>query len=139
MPSDAVLFGVNQHTLILQLDYVVFQDERVAQVVGGHPTAQLVTPRRLPGAIWSGVCPDFGFSGMDAVWIADFMGCDPIYVAGIDCYSGDRPYWHSLTPGSPLTGARDPVAEWFKVRDYMAHPERVRVFGGPLERVFACA
>ena len=135
MPADAVLIGVNQHAMLLQLDFVVAQDDAVVAMLREY-NVPILAPKRLDGVIWSGVCPDFGFSGMDAVWIADFLGCDPVYVAGVDCFTGARRYWHSVDAATQKLGQRDTMSGWHKVRDHLRRPDRVRVLSGPLTEVF---
>ena len=127
--------GVNQHAMLLDLDYIVFQDKELAPILQGHGVP-LVTHHKDVADIWSGISPDFGFSGGTAVWVADYMGCDEIIVCGVDDYTQPRRYWHSppghrgLEMGVTATGA------WRKVRDYMTRPEIVSVVSGPAQQWF---
>lgn len=135
VPHDAVLIGVNQHCLLLNLDYVVFQDREIYPVLA-EGDAPLCTHHRDLAHIHTGIIPDFGLSGGTAVWMADYLGADEILVAGMDSYTGERRYWHS-PPGqrSPQLG-QNPVDVWVRVRDYLARPGIVRAVSGPLTEIF---
>lgn len=135
VPFDAILIGVNQHAMLMNLDYLVFQDEEIYPVVK-ETDAPLVTHHRHLANIYSGICPDFGLSGGTAVWVADYLGAKEIIVAGMDSYTGDRTYWHSK-PGQGLPKLGDNCTDvWKKVHDYMARPDIVRVVSGPLTEIF---
>lgn len=135
VPFDAVLLGVNQHALLLNLDYVVFQDREIYPVLA-DADAPLCTHHRDIAQIYTGIVPDFGLSGGTAVWMADFLGAERIIVAGMDSYTGDRRYWHSK-PGERMPDlGQNCVDVWRRVHDYMARPEIVRVVSGPLTEIF---
>lgn len=131
-----VWLGVNQHSLLLPLDYIVFQDKELHPILTGHDVP-LVTHHKDIADIWSGIVPDFGFSGGTAVWIADYLGCSEIYVCGCDNYTSNRRYWHSKLGDYRFDEGISNIAAWTKVRDYMANPDRVRVISGPLTKVFS--
>lgn len=137
-PTDAVLFGVNQHTLLLNLDYIVFQDRELYPVLRDADAA-LVTHHRDLAQIYSGVCPDFGFSGGTAVWIADYLECSAIYICGCDCYAADRRYWHSPVGDKGHELGANPVGAWHQVKRMLQRPERVFAMSGPLTEVFNSA
>jgi hypothetical protein len=134
VPHDAILIGVNQHTLLLNLDYLYFFDEAVYEAVR-DTDALICTHHRDVAQIATGVIPDFGLSGPMAVWMADLLGAARVIVAGCDNYGSDRRYWHSLpgTATQPTTGGMEP---WRRCRDHLQHPERVFVASGPLTEVF---
>lgn len=135
VPYDAVLIGVNQHALLMNLDYVVFQDREIYPVLE-HADAPLCTHHEDLAHIYTGIVPDFGLSGATAVWMADYLGADQIIVAGCDNYTGGRRYWHSK-PGDTMPQlAQSGLDVWRKARDYMARPEIVRAVSGPLTEVF---
>lgn len=135
VPFDCILIGVNQHALLMNLDYVVFQDRDIYPVLKDSD-APLCTHHRDLAHIHTGIVPDFGLSGGTAVWMADYLGADEILVVGMDSYTGDRRYWHS-PPGhkQPDLGQNCPDV-WKRVRDYMARPDIVRVTSGPLKEIF---
>lgn len=135
VPFDAVLIGVNQHALLLNLDYVVFQDREIYPALV-QSEAPLCTHHRDLAHIYTGIVPDFGLSGGTAVWMADYLGAERVIVAGMDSYTGDRRYWHSR-PGDRMLDLGSNCADvWTRVRDYMARPDIVRVASGPLTEIF---
>jgi hypothetical protein len=135
VPFDAVLIGVNQHTLLMNLDYVVFQDRETYPVVVDSD-APLCTHHRDLAHIYTGIVPDFGLSGGTAVWMADYLGADEIIIAGMDFYTGDRAYWHSnVGTKHPFIG-NNCGDVWKRVHDYMARPGIVRVCSGPMTEIF---
>lgn len=136
MPDDALLIGVNQHCLLLNLDYIVFQDREIYPVLR-DAEAPLCTHHRDIATIYTGIIPDFGLSGGTALWMADYLGADQVIVAGMDSYTGDRRYWHSKPGDRRPQDGQNPADVWRRVRDYMARPEIVRVVSGPIGEVFA--
>ena len=136
VPFDAILIGVNQHALLMNLDYVVFQDREIFPVLE-ESDVTLCTHHRDLAHIYTGIVPDFGLSGGTAVWMADYLGAKQIIVAGMDSYTGGRRYWHSK-PGERMPHLGENCTDvWKRVRDYMSRPEIVRVTSGPLTEIFA--
>jgi hypothetical protein len=135
VPFNSILIGVNQHAMLMNLDYLVFQDEEIFPIVS-QSDAPLCTHHRNMAHIFTGIVPDFGLSGGTAVWMADYLGAEQIIIAGMDSYTGDRRYWHSK-PGDPSPPLGSNCTDvWTRVRDYMARPEIVRVASGPLTEIF---
>lgn len=69
-------------------------------------------------------------SGRAAAWLARLMGCDPIILAGIDCYSGGT-YWHDKTAQSAgrFAAPRDHRARWWEL--FRASPAQYQAsYGG---------
>ena len=78
----------------------------------------------------------FGFSGGTAVWIAEYLGFEQIYICGCDNYMTSRRYWHSKNGDLRVEDGVSNIQAWVKVRDYMKEPEKVRVASGCLTKVF---
>jgi len=133
---DGVWIGVNQHSLLLALDYVVYQDRELFPILTGHGFS-LVTHHKDQADIWSGIVPDFGFSGGTAVWIAEYLGCEEIIVCGCDNYMENRRYWHSKVGDRGLELGISAIGAWQHVRDRMQDPARVKVVSGTLIKVFS--
>lgn len=133
--ATGVWIGVNQHAMLLNLDYIVFQDREIAPILQGNHVP-LVTHHKDLADIWSGICPDFGFSGGTAVWVADYLGCSEIIICGVDDYTQPRRYWHSAPGFRGLEMGVTASNAWQKVRDYMERPEIVSVASGPAQKVF---
>jgi hypothetical protein len=135
VPFDAILIGVNQHAMLMNLDYLVFQDEEIYPVVR-ETDAPLCTHHTHLAHIHTGIVPDFGLSGATAVWMADYLGADQIIVAGMDSYTGERTYWHSKPGQRPPLLGDNCTDVGRRVRDYMARPEIGRAVSGPLTEIF---
>ena len=132
--SSGVWIGVNQHTLLLSLDYIVFQDKELYPILVGH--APIITHHKDCADIWSGICPDFGFSGGTAVWIADWFGFDEIVICGCDDYMSDRRYWHSKIGDRGLEQGITQSSVWRRVYDRLQRPDRVKAVSGSVTKVF---
>lgn len=133
VPPDAVLCGVNQHALLLPLDYIVFQDPDVFDLVREHPAAR-ITHHRALADIWSGIAPDFGFSGATAAWCLELMGFAPIILCGMDNYSGRRRYWHSRADDRHEMH-QDPLASWIRALGFFSNAAALKAASGPLTEV----
>lgn len=131
---EGVLVGVNQHALLLPLEYIVYQDKELWPILKGH--APVISHHKEMCDIWSGIVPDFGFSGGTAVWIADYLGFDEIYICGCDNYMTNRRYWHSKLGDLRIEEGISNIQAWIKVRDYMKNPDKVFVASGCLTQVF---
>lgn len=135
MPMDAVLIGVNQHAMLMNLDYLVFQDRDIYQVVR-ESDALLCTHHRDLADIYTGVIPDFALSGGTAVWMADYFDAAQVIVCGCDNYTEGRRYWHSK-PGDRLPAdGYSGIEVWHRVRDHLTNPGRVQAVSGPLTEIF---
>lgn len=135
LPEDCLLVGVNQHTMLLNLDYLVFQDREIYPVVQ-ESDAPLCTHHRDLAQIYTGIVPDFGLSGATAVWMAEYLGASQIIVCGCDNYTAGRRYWHSKPNQMSAADGYSGIEVWHQVRRLMARPEAVRVMSGPLCEVF---
>jgi len=89
---DVPLIAVNEWAgrLIQPLDYIVYQDraciELIKDQVGTHITRLESSAYDMEGHTWGD-----GYwvgSGQVAVFWACYMGCDPIWLLGMDCYVG---------------------------------------------------
>jgi hypothetical protein len=75
------------------------------------------------------------FTGQVAAWLARLMGCDPIILGGMDCYSGPT-YWHA--PKAKSSGKTAPVKFHVQLWRKLAqtHPANYQAIAGELARVF---
>jgi hypothetical protein len=125
IPKGAKLVGINQHTLILPLDYCFFSDPRVWYVVQQYEVnviTNYAVIRDRRDVMFAATVPNVGLSGPMAIWCCEFLGFDSIHVCGIDGYQADRRYWHSLERHDVQGQSMEP---WTTVRDKMRRPERV--------------
>lgn len=135
LPAEIDLIGINQHSLLLPLDLLVFSDLPIWELVKDHPCLK-TSHHRIddPRHIWSGICPDFGLSGAKALWIADYLGYKEILLCGFDSYQTDRRYWHDGPDEKHESNVwqRD-LRVWDQARVAMQHPERARFISGPMK------
>lgn len=145
IPQVDVLIGVNQHSLILPLDYVAFLDRHMFNYVEGYGDIKKLTTlnhwKSRSDFIHAGECPPIGFSGAMAVWCADQMGFDTIYVCGMDQYQdfGGREYWWQGPQSEPFEAkhrsARDDLNRWKEFINGLQNPERIYFVCGRLKEV----
>lgn len=136
LPDECRLIGLNQHTLILPLDYCFFADPRVWWVVQQYRVNVITTYaviREREDVLFTSTCPNVGLSGPMSVWCAGFLGFEEIVVMGCDAYQSDRRYWHSLERHD--VHGQD-CSPWLTVRDRMERPERVRFTDKELHRLW---
>jgi len=135
VPFDAILLGVNQHALLMNLDYCIFQDRDIYPVLKDSD-APLVTHHRDLAHIYSGIVPDFGLSGGTAVWIADYFDAAQVIICGCDSYTADRRYWHSRPGDKGEALGCNSADVWTLVHRSLQNPERVKAASGPLTEIF---
>jgi hypothetical protein len=148
LPSGTILISVNNHALhFCKPDFLVFMDipnrEQFPELADAIETFDglLVsqTPLsdiRIQGEVdyWNG-----GFTSALATWFAEYIGCDPILLCGMDCYQGEvkychpRPDFYHPAMDAPL---EDHLNAWRPALDNLRHPERVRAVSGPLADIF---
>ena len=140
------LIGVNQHALILPLDYLAFLDRHMWPLIQDVRDVMLVT--KLSKFAYSGehvihadVAPAVRYSGMLAIWLADYLGFDQIHVCGTDqyeCRKDGRKYWWQ----GPQTGKVEKHKQTDHDLDVMTrfieelrNPDRVYFASGRFKRM----
>ena len=147
IPAGALLFSVNNHALQLtRADYLVFRDSpekfpallQAVREFEGTRVSQLKrwTDIDLEGVQWW----DAPFSSSLATWMACWMGCNPILLAGMDLYQGKEKYFYDrigfhLT-ASQVAPAGPQLRAWEKGKIYCPHAENIHALSGPLVEVF---
>lgn len=144
VPEDAALIGVNQHALILPLDYIVFSDEWIFPIVQSHRALKITRCRtiQMDDVVIAANAPDFNFSGPLAVWIAECLGFSRIMVCGVDLYRSARPYWHSPSESEKSTHQtphRISFSAWAACKRLMQQPANVEFVSGPAGKEWQCA
>lgn len=143
LPPGCLLIAVNYHALLIcKPVYMVYNDfpasspeleEAVRQArtvrVSPEPTSDI----EFDVDVWIG-----SYSSNTAAWFALWMGCDPVILCGMDCYQGDRAYFHEYEDKPHFHYPLDHhIRPWIEdARALLPHPERVRVMSGPLIGVF---
>lgn len=147
IPQVDVLIGVNQHSLILPLDYVCFLDRQMWDYVEGFRDILKVTPLNKWASrndvIHAGEAPVIGFSGALAVWVAGIMGFEKIYVCGMDQYENrdGREYWWEGPQTKRAvnhTSARDSLKRWQDFVNSLECKGRIEFVSGRLKEQIKC-
>lgn len=149
-PKVAVRISVNQHGCIMdkcKCDYIVAIDRILDKPlpIGGGKTAKLTkfcVPILSPHAVADG---DFLLArqpvehngAIVAAHCAYKMGCNPVIIIGIDCYTGDGVYFH--TPDAKSSGTVQHISHHINRWKSFARkvPDaNIKIIGGPLEGTF---
>ena len=97
LPDDDMLFGVNQHSMILNLDYLVFVDTKLWPYVQDCDTTFItrILPENIEDKKFIQVrqMQNHNYSGALAIWVADKMGFDKVYCCGMDQYANSEQLW----------------------------------------------
>jgi len=145
VPKGSVLIAVNYHALrLVDAEFMVFNDDPLgdprlfaaAKDFGGvrvNPDKNF-SDVEFDVPVWTGF-----FSSNTAAWFALWMGCDPVILCGMDCYQGDRVYFHEYSHDTPafhypLDHYLDPWKE--DGQHLLPHKERLKVMSGPLVQIF---
>lgn len=150
IPEGAVLIAVNYHALkLVQPDFMVFNDDpgedprllAAVEVIqrGGFGRPVLVSPGnysdlRFDVEVWTGF-----LSSNTAAWLGLWMGCEPVILCGMDCYQGERVYFHDYEHDCPafhypLEHYTRPWTE--EGRHKLPNGERLRAMSGPMGRIY---
>ena len=143
VPKDALLIAVNYHALkLVDAPFMVYNDEPTTDPrllaavesfkgmrVSPNPTSDI----EFNVPVWTGF-----FSSNTAAWFALWMGCDPVILCGMDCYQGERAYFHDYKDQPnfhyPL---EHHITSWVEdAKNMLPGWERVKVMSGPLINVF---
>jgi hypothetical protein len=146
LPDGTILMGVNQHaSKIVKVDYMVFCDvphdyEPLFESVNKH-ISRRITP--VPGY------SDFDLSGVDilggemtgtfATWCALFMGGNPVLLCGMNCFQGEKKYFHNdhaRSHPAHFYPVENHLNAWRRVFENFEGKERIKVVSGPLTSVF---
>lgn len=145
VPKDALLIAVNYHALrLVTADYMVYNDDpesdprlldavqnTTAVRVSQHGSSDVV----FDVPVWTGF-----YSSNTATWFALWLGCEPVILCGMDCYQGERVYFHDYSHDAPCFHypLEDHLRPWKEDgKHQLPHVERVRVMSGPLTRIFS--
>lgn len=135
---DAIKVSANLHgEKLMPCDYIVFVDEDIppeyarlglkTPTISYHHTAtyKLVEYPQLTN------------SGQYALWVTASMGCAPIFVFGMDCYT-EGTYFHD--PDAFSTGNRldlkTHLNHWQQARKRLPRSYPIRFVGGPVPPIF---
>lgn len=143
LPKDCLLIAVNYHAFHLcQPDFMVYNDhpgqDPILEAEVQRHRAVLVSPEptsdiEFDEPVWVGF-----YSSNTAAWFALWMGCDPVILCGMDCYQGDRVYFHEYEDKPNYHLPLDHhIRPWIEdAKNMLPGWERIRVMSGPLVDLF---
>jgi len=143
IPEVDHLIGVNQHAMILPLDYLVFSDRDVWDIVSQKKHCKFIThlnKYNLPNVIHAGIWPPMGYSGQRAIYAADYLGFEEIYICGMDQYDqkGNREYWWEGPQCKEMQRHSHCKSDLRRVKEFidtLQHPERIFFASGRLKEI----
>ena len=143
IPDVDYLIGVNQHAMILPLDYLVFSDRDVWDIVSQKKHCKFIThlnKYNLPNVIHAGIWPPMGYSGQRAIYAADYLGFESIHICGMDQYdqAGNREYWWEGPQCKEMQRHSHCKSDLRRVKEFidtLQHPERIFFASGRLKEI----
>ena len=148
LPADALLIAANDHPFHagIQPHMIVFNDlptckPQLLEIVKTFGGLRISQHEKYSDVVMDvdGWWRDL--SSMTAAWIADFMGCHPILLCGMDCYQGEVKYCHDQ-PERPDKAIykitlNQHLDHWRKAFHRVPRSRRsMRAMSGPLVDVF---
>lgn len=143
LPKDCVLIAVNHHALKLcKPSFMVYNDhpddfsgldEAVRTFKGIKVSPEPTSDIKFDVEVWTGF-----YSSNLATWLALWMGCDPVLLCGMDCYQGEKKYFHEYEDSPHLHYALEHyINPWVEdARNLLPNWQRVRAMSGPLTGIF---
>lgn len=143
IPDVDVLIGVNQHSLILPCDYIVFSDRHMWPLIEPIKDCKYITHLNkydTGRTIHAGIWPSMGYSGQRAIYAADFMGFETTYVCGMNQYDKNDPreYWWEGPQCKEMQRHNHCNADLGRLKDFidsLNHPERIFFVSGQLKEI----
>jgi hypothetical protein len=145
LPAGTILISVNDHALkYCWPEYMVFMDDP-----DRHGRERLLEAiLRYAGVIVSPVqkWTDVDLSGADywkatfsshlATWFACWIGCNPVYLCGMDCYQNPLPPEENPRNNAYKTPLEEHVRLWRQAFEKCPNADRIKAVSGPLVEVF---
>lgn len=147
IPRNSILIAVNYHAheIGLHPHFMVYLDDprtrpqmmhaiQTCDVIKVCPETEPFGDVEMDTTYWRG-----NNSATTAAWLGLHLGCNPVYLCGMDLYQGAVKYCHdNWTPDQvPTLGTDDLMRPWVEeCRHCVPHPERLIAVSGPLQRLF---
>jgi hypothetical protein len=143
LPIGCLLIAVNYHAMRLcDPTYMVYNDHPESDPLLEAAVRDFQGIKVSPGPtsdilfdvpVWTGF-----YSSQTAAWLGLWMGCDPVILCGMDCYQGERKYFHPYEDKPhfhyPL---QHHLQSWEEdARNLLPNWRRVKVMSGPLITLF---
>ena len=144
LPETTQVWGVNQHTAILPLDLIVFIDSKLWPYIKDYHTKFITRTAECDEdnkhIIRVRQQLSHNYSGALALFAADKMGFDSVYVAGMDQYNldADRTYWWEGPQSPDIVRSRrlctdgEPVVKFVKT---LRRPQNIHFVSGRLKEL----
>lgn len=136
--ADWLRISANEHGVKLlgdAVDYIVALDNIPQKVhcIGPPVIGLYMWAQHRLCEFW-----DAGNSGIQSVWVAHAMGCNPIVIAGADCYQTGTYFWDKQAVSSgTATQLPNHLQAWAKLLNPgNCDSAAIRAAGGPLVEVF---
>lgn len=145
LSRDTVLIAVNYHAhwIGLKPHFMVYLDDprdrpQMMHILQ-HEKVVKVSPEfgsdvEMDVPYWRG-----NNSATTAAWLGLWMGCNPVYLCGMDLYTREKKYCHDdYKPEQvPTMNTQDLMRPWVEeCRNLCPHPERLVAISGPLRSLF---
>jgi hypothetical protein len=145
IPDNALKIAVNYHALkLVKAEFMVFNDDPESDPLLFDAVTHFHGVRVSPVQKFSHVAFDVpvwtgSYSSNTAAWLALWMGCNPTILCGMDCFQGDRVYFHDYALDKeifhyPLENHLRPWKE--DGRNLLPNVKRLKAASGPLADVF---
>jgi len=143
LPKNCILIAVNYHASYLcKPEFMVYNDhpeidpelmDAVCGFDGVRVSPEPTSDIKFDVPVWTGF-----YSSQTAAWFALWMGCDPVILCGMDCYQGDRAYFHDYVDQESFHYPLEHhITSWVEdARNMLPGWERVKVMSGPLIDIF---
>lgn len=142
--AGADLVSINQHGLIIpNLSWVFSHDQRMVEhLISEKIPCPIVSHHRellREQDIHGGSVPYVRLSGPEAVWVADFLGYQEIWLCGVDSYQNtSRDYWHQYIPKDKDLSLKthkpgESDKAWREIAEKLKHPERIHTFNKQIQ------
>ena len=148
-----IFISVNQHAWKADIkpDYMVFMDSprhrdylmrfiEIARLIG----VTKIGPRQVGEWTDYDLDVDYWFndwSSSIATWLACYMTDQDVILLGMDCYQGDKKFFHNDEDTAPPQGTHtlklDEYLKSWKGIDRCERPERIKVISGPLKQILS--
>lgn len=145
--KTTVLIAVNYHAHVIGInaDFMVYNDDPETDPAGMMARAieefegikvsldTATSDVYMDADYWEGM-----YSSNLATWFADWLGCAPIYLCGMDCYQGNRVYCHDYVHDTPVFHYKldDHLRIWQEEGIHKLRIEVIQAVSGPLQRIF---
>ena len=137
--ANVIAIAINHHCNILFPSFAVAEDPELAKLVKDSPNTKIFGRHKLADIDIAGA-PNWYDSGINAVWLADYLDFDQIVLAGFDCSSHQtRSYWHDKERAKASHAKKnhlEVLEVWEDLKDNLCNPQNVYAISKELKHIF---